>query len=70
MLADRTQPVPADPTTVNLEGHVEVEYWSAQFSVTPDALRACVAEVGSRAEDVQARLRKAAHDSFTKGGED
>lgn len=69
MLVDKTQQVPADPALVDLAG-VEVEFWCARFSVTPDELRAAVSEVGPRAEDVQKRLHAAARQSFSKGGED
>ena len=69
MLVDKTQKAPADATNVSLD-EIDVEFWCARFSVTPDELHAAVGEVGPRAEDVEKRLHAAARQSFSKGGED
>jgi hypothetical protein len=47
-----------------------VRYWCARFGVSADELRACVSEVGPRANDVERRLRAAARKAFEKMGED
>ena len=70
MATTRIERTPDDVDRVGLDEDWEVSFWSARFSVTPDELRACVAKVGPRTEDVEARLRDAARQSFRMGGED
>ena len=70
MLADKAERAPDDLTRVGFDDEWEVRFWCVKFSVTPEELRACVLEVGSRAEDVEKQLRKAGRKSFSMGGED
>ena len=70
MSADVTHREPKDLTRINVDDELEVHWWSARFSVTPDALRAAVEEHGPSAEEVQKKLQAAAKASFKKGGED
>lgn len=70
MLVNKVERIPVDLSQVNLNDEWEVLFWCARFSVAPDKLRACVLEVGPRTQDVEARLRKVARESFSMGGED
>ena len=70
MLATKAERAPDDQTRVGLDEAWEVRFWCAKFNVTPRELRACVLEVGPRTQDIEARLRKARRESFSKGGED
>ncbi len=70
MLADKAERAPNNLTWIRLDDESEVRFWCVNFSVTPDELRACVLEVGPRAEDVEKQLRKAGRKSFSMGGED
>ena len=70
MLADIKQPDPKDLTRINMHDELEVQRWSVRFSVTPQALRAAVEELGPSAEDVRKKLHASAKESFDKGGED
>ena len=70
MLVNKVERIPEDLSRIGLDDEWEVHFWCARFSVTPDELRACVLEVGPRTQDVEARLRQAARESFAMGGED
>ena len=61
---------PADRTSVNIERHAELLWWSAELRVTPEQLREAVAQVGSHPDDVRRRLQEAAKASFKNMGED
>jgi len=45
-----------DRTRINTSQDYEVRDWAKRFNVTPEQLRAAVAAVGSRAEDVERHL--------------
>ena len=70
MSAHVTQLEPTDLTRINVDDELEVHWWSARFSVTPEVLRAAVDEHGPSAEEVRKKLQAAARESFKKGGED
>jgi hypothetical protein len=70
MLVDKDLLVPEDTTRVGLDEEWEVRYWCARYEVTEDALRACVVQVGTRADDVERHLRKAREQVFKQTGED
>jgi hypothetical protein len=70
MTTTPTALTPEDATRIGLDTEWEVSFWCAHFSVTPVELRMCVEQVGPRTEDVEARLRDAARQSFRMGGED
>jgi hypothetical protein len=70
MLVDRELRAPQDTSYVSLDEEWEVRYWCQHFGVGEDALRACVAEVGPSAEDIDRKLRIAAKKSFWNDGED
>ena len=70
MVITRDETTLRNPDHVDVETSVEVDFWCSRFEVTPDALRACVAEVGPSAEEVEARLKQAGRESFHLGGED
>jgi hypothetical protein len=70
MLVDKTLRAPEDLTRVGLENDWEIQYWCARFDIGAEQLRACVAEVGPRVEDVESRLRQAGRAAFKNTGED
>ena len=70
VLADKTDRVPQDLTRVGLEEEWEVRYWCNRFNSSEAALRACVAEVGPRTQDVEARVLHSAKEMFKNTGED
>jgi len=70
MLVDKTERVPQDLTRVNLEEDWEVRYWCTRFNIGTEELRSCVAEVGPRFADVEARLHEAGRKAFRNTGED
>jgi len=70
VLVDKEIRVPDDTTEVGLGEEWEVRYWCAKFSATEDELRACVVQVGTRAEDIEKQLRKARGKVFKQTGED
>jgi hypothetical protein len=70
MLLDSDMRIPDDTTRVGLEHDWEVRYWCARYSVTEQELRACVMEVGPRAEDVELKLKRAKPIVFKNMGED
>lgn len=70
MSADIKEREPTDLTRINVDDELELHWWSARFSVTPEALRAAVDEHGPSAEEVRKKLHAAARTSFKKGGED
>ena len=70
MLANKVERVPDDLIHVRLDDEFEVRYWCAKFSVTPEELRACVFQIGTKAEDVKKQLRNAGREAFKMGGED
>lgn len=56
MSDDKTKPGGQDRTLISLSDAYEVRDWSAKFGVSEAALRAAVARVGNRAEDVEREL--------------
>jgi hypothetical protein len=70
MLVDKDLRVPDDTSEVGLDSDWEVRYWCARYGVSEDELRACVVQVGSRADDVERQLRKAKQQAFRQTGED
>ena len=60
---------PADNTYIGLTRDWEVRYWCARLGVNADDLRACVREVGARADDVEQRLKAAGRKAFEKMGD-
>jgi hypothetical protein len=70
VLVDRELRVPEDIGNVRLEEEWEVRYWCERFGVAEGELRACLAEVGPRPEDIERKLRIAAKKSFWNDGED
>lgn len=61
---------PAENSYIGLTHDWEVRYWCARFGVNPEELRACVKEVGTRADDVERRLKAAGRKAFEKMGDD
>lgn len=47
-----------DRIRINVQEEYELRDWSKKFGVTPDELKAAVAEVGPMAEDVRTKLGK------------
>ena len=70
MLTDIKPAEPKDLTRINIDDELEVQWWSARFSVTAQALRAAVEEHGPSPEEVRKKLHAAAKESFKTGGED
>lgn len=70
MLLDSDMRIPEDTTHVGLEQDWEVRYWCARYSVTEQELRACVTEVGPRADDVDRKLQRAKEVVLRNTGED
>jgi hypothetical protein len=70
VLVDRELRTPQDTSRIGLEEEWEVRYWCERFSIGEDDLRACVAEVGPRTEDIERKLNIAAKKSFWNDGED
>jgi hypothetical protein len=56
MSDDKDKPGGQDRTLVNLDEDYEVRDWSGKFGVSEDRLRAAVAKVGNKAEDVEREL--------------
>jgi len=44
---------PEDRARINVNEHHEVRYWTKKFGVSEEQLRAAVAEVGVRADQVE-----------------
>ena len=72
MLNHTTGFVPPDASHVGLEEDSEVRYWCTRYGVTDSEMRACVAEVGPRTQDVEAYLRRNGRGKqiFSNTGED
>ena len=70
VLMDKTDRAPHDLTQVGLAEDWEVQYWCTRFGTTEAQLRSCVAEVGPRAEDVEARVKHSAKQILKNTGED
>ena len=49
-----------DRQRINVHEDYELRDWARKFGVSPDELRKAVAEVGDRADAVEARLKSAA----------
>jgi hypothetical protein len=65
MLAANAEGIPYDAPE-----NWEVRFWSTQLHGKREAPRPSVREAGSEADDIAARLRKAARAAFRMGGED
>ena len=70
MLMNKVDRTPENTARIGLDQEWEVGFWCARFSVTPETLRAAVAEVGPSTSEVERHLREAARKSFGMGGED
>lgn len=53
MADDPNQRGGQDRTRIDVHQEHELRYWSQKFGVSPEALKAAVQAVGTRAEDVQ-----------------
>ncbi|MFL6607889.1 MAG: DUF3606 domain-containing protein [Pseudomonas sp.] len=49
---------PRDRSRINTSEEWELRYWTKEFGVTEDELKAAVAAVGAGAEDVRRQLKK------------
>ena len=58
MSDDKSKPGGSDRTRINVHEAYELRDWSAKFKVTPDELKAAVAQVGTSAADVEMHLKK------------
>ncbi len=56
MSDDKTKVGGQDRARINLAEDYEVADWSKKFGVTPEQLKAAVAAVGDRVEDVERHL--------------
>ncbi|RZJ04959.1 MAG: DUF3606 domain-containing protein [Brevundimonas sp.] len=56
MSDDKTRSGGQDRARINLSEDYEVRDWSAKFGVSEERLRAAVAKVGDRADDVEREL--------------
>jgi hypothetical protein len=72
VLVDKNQRTPQDLTQVGLGEDWEVNYWCTRYAVNGEELRACVAQVGPRAVDVEEYLRRTGGGKkiFSNTGED
>ena len=72
MLTHTTGFVPPDASRVGLDDEVELKYWCTRYGISDTDLRACVAEVGPRAQDVEAYLKRHGRGKqiFSNTGED
>lgn len=57
MSDDKSQTGGQDRTRISLREDYEVRDWSQKFGVNEERLRAAVAKVGDRAEDVERELQ-------------
>lgn len=57
MSDDKSQTGGEDPKRISLREDYEVRDWSQKFGVNEERLRAAVAKVGDRADDVEQELR-------------
>jgi hypothetical protein len=57
MSDDKTQRGGQDRERINVNQDHELRDWSKKFGVTPDELKKAVADVGDRADKVEARLK-------------
>jgi hypothetical protein len=58
MSDDKTQRGGQDRTRIDVNQDYEARDWAKKFGVSVDALKAAVKAVGSKAKDVEARLKK------------
>jgi len=57
MSDDKSKTGGADRSRISLSEDYEVRDWSKKFGVTPEELKAAVAEVGNAADAVEAHLK-------------
>ena len=55
---DKTKTAPQDASRINTHEDYEVRYWTKQFGVTPEQLRAAVAKAGVSASAVETELKR------------
>lgn len=55
---DKTKRGPADAKRINVNEDYEVQYWTKEFGVSEEQLRAAIKRVGVMADDVRAELRR------------
>jgi DNA-binding transcriptional regulator PaaX len=58
MSDDKSNRGPADAKRINVKEDYEVRYWTKEFGISEDQLRAAVKRVGVMADDVRAELRR------------
>jgi hypothetical protein len=58
MTEDKTKPVPADPSRINMGDAREILYWTEKFGCTKAELVTAVGSVGPVATKVQTYLRR------------
>lgn len=58
MADDLSNRGPRDRSRVNTSEEWELRYWTKEFGVTEDELKAAVQAVGAGAEDVRKKLKK------------
>lgn len=58
MADDKTKVGGQDRKLINTSEDYEVRDWAKKFGVTPEQLKQAVKDVGNRAEDVEAHLKK------------
>ncbi|MBA1379503.1 DUF3606 domain-containing protein [Pseudomonas brassicacearum] len=58
MADDLSNRGPRDRSRINTSEEWELRYWTKEFGVTEDELKAAVAAVGAGAEDVRRQLKK------------
>jgi hypothetical protein len=58
MTDDKTKHGPADAKRINVDEAYEVQYWTKEFGISAQQLRAAVKRVGVMVEDVRAELRR------------
>ena len=55
---DKAQKAPQDASRINVHEDYEVQYWTKEFGVTADQLRAAVQKVGVSAAAVEQELAR------------
>lgn len=58
MADDLSNRGPRDRSRINTSEEWELRYWTKEFGVTEDELKAAVQAVGAGAEDVRRQLKK------------
>ncbi|WP_080942501.1 MULTISPECIES: DUF3606 domain-containing protein [Pseudomonas] len=58
MADDLSNRGPRDRSRINTSEEWELRYWTKEFGVTEDELKAAVQAVGAGAEDVRKKLKK------------